>query len=140
MKRVFVWLLVLLCAVTLIGFQSAKEEMTLLDNVSKISISKSEGYGGLNEKFFTSYDKKEISSRFEEILKVAKGKSSGMNNNKPDYDILVEYDNGETNGLHLILGNEGEESLFMYVGHEEDIFKVGPEATRELRLIIKTEK
>jgi len=28
--------------------------------------------------------------------------------------------------LHLFLGNEGEESAFMYTGHEKDVYAVSP--------------
>ena len=48
--------------------------MTLLDNVSDISISKSNGYGGLNENYILSINREEAISRFEEVLKNAKEK------------------------------------------------------------------
>ena len=121
----------------LIGCQSSKEEMTLFDNITKVSISKSEGYGGLNENYFASLNKKEMISSFEEVMKSAKRKNVDVNKEKPDYDILVQYEDGNTHGLHLLMGNEGEQSVFMYIGNEDTTFYVSPEGTKKLRQVIK---
>lgn len=120
-----------------VGCHSIKEEMSILDTITQISISNSKGYGGLNENYFVSLDNSEVVLSFEEILKDAKNVKGSYNRLNPDYDILVQYKNGDTHGLHLFLGNEDEESEFMYIGHEDTIYKVNPEGTRKLRQIIK---
>jgi len=114
------------------------DKMTLLDTVSDFSISKSKGYGGLNEDYFVSIHQAEDLSTFEGILKNAKGVKSDVdvNNEKPDYDLFVRYKNGETHGLHLVLGNEGEESIFMYIGHEKNGYTISSEETKLLKSII----
>ena len=119
MKKLFLIVLFLFCAFALIGYQSSKEKMTLFDNITKVSVSKSEGYGGLNENYFTSLNNKKMISSFEEVMESAKRKSVDVNKEKPDYDILVQYADGNTHGLHLLMGNEGEQSVFMYIGNEE---------------------
>ncbi|MFC0525453.1 hypothetical protein ACFFGV_17860 [Pontibacillus salicampi] len=135
------WLLVFNLAffsITLISCQSRMEEMKLLDGVSDISISKSNGFGALNENYFVSIDQSEDISTFSGILKNAKGinREVDVYNEKPDYDILVRYENGEDRGLHLVLGNEGEESIVMFIGNEKKGFTVSSEDTRMLKSII----
>jgi len=114
--------------------------MTLLDTITEISISKSGGYGGINENYFSSFSDLEITSAFEEIMKSAKIKDEKVNEEKPDYDILVNYENGDTHLLHLILGDKGENSVLMYVGHESNTYFVSPDATLELRKLLKVEE
>lgn len=109
--------------------------MTLIDNVSSIFISESGAYGGLNENYFTTIDQDAPISKFEEVVKNAEGKKQKVNvdEEKPDYDILVRYENGETHGLHLVLGNTGEKSRIMYIGHEQNGFDISPKDTKLLR-------
>ncbi|SFA95442.1 hypothetical protein SAMN04488072_104123 [Lentibacillus halodurans] len=136
-RKAFLFLLLSFCTLTLIGCQAQhNEEMTLLDHVSSISISESEGYGGLNENFFISFREAETITALESILQHAKGTNADMTKEKPDYDIMIRYENGETHGLHLMLGDEGEESVFMYVGHEKDGYVVPPKDTNALRGMI----
>ncbi|WP_198153600.1 hypothetical protein [Thalassobacillus sp. C254] len=81
--------------------------MMMLDDISSTSISKSSDYGGINENYIATIDNDTTISRFEEALKDAEGREQKVNvdTEKPDYDILIRYENGETHGLHLVLGN-----------------------------------
>lgn len=140
MKKVLLLLLLTLCSVTLIVCQSENEEyeeMILSDSVSNISISNSNGYGGLNENYFLSLNQEETILGFEEVLKNAKGKKQKDTvKEKPDYDILIHYENGGTHGLHLLLGNVGEECIIMFIGNEEEGYVVSPEDTNKLRKLL----
>lgn len=138
MEKLLLSFFLTFCSVALIACQSQNEEMTLLDSVSDISISKSNGYGGLNESYFLTINQKETISGFEEVLKNAKGKKQKVDTIKegPDYDILVRYENGETHGLHLLLGNVEEETIIMYIGHEENGYIISPKDTNELRKLL----
>ena len=131
------FIMLVLLAFTLIACQSQNEESTLIDSVSEISISKSNGYGGLNENYFASINQTEVISDFEEIFKNAKGINNKVDvtNEKPDFDILVSYENGETHGLHLVLGNE-EESVIMYIGHEKKGYTISYDETIKLKRTI----
>lgn len=75
---------------------------------------------------------------FEEVLHIAKGQKQKVDviNSKPDYDFLIHYENGNTHGLHLLLGNSGEESVFMYIGHENMGYIISPEDTSKLRNLV----
>lgn len=138
MKKITLSLTLFFCALLLFACQSQEKEMTILDDISSISISKSSGYGGINENYIATIDKETTISRFEEVLKNAVGREQKINvdTEKPDYDILIRYDNGETHLLHLVLGNTGEESRVMYVGHENNGFDISPEGTDILKGVL----
>ena len=126
------------CALLLFACQSQEEEMTLLDNISSISISESDGYGGVKENYFMKIDEDAILSKFEEVFKKAEGRKQKVDvvKEKPDYDILVRYKNSETHLLNLVLGDTGEKSRVMYVGHENTGFDLSAQDTDVLRGIL----
>ncbi|MCF3943905.1 hypothetical protein [Oceanobacillus alkalisoli] len=138
MKKITLSLTLFFCALLLFACQSQEKEMTMLDDISSISISKSSGYGGINENYIATIDKDSTISRFEESLENAEAREQKVNvdTEKPDYDILIRYENGETHGLHLVLGNAGEKSRVMYVGHENNGFDISPEGTEVLKDVL----
>ncbi|MGP4040167.1 hypothetical protein ACTWP4_09770 [Gracilibacillus sp. D59] len=138
MKKICLIISFIFCSFTIIGCQSPKEKMSPLDNITEISISNSEGYGGLNENYFAILHKRKVISIFEEVMRSTKREVNGVNAENPDYDILVRYEDGSTQGLHLILGEEDDESKLLYIGHEKLTFSVSSEGTQKLRKIINT--
>ena len=126
------------CALLLFACQSQEEEMTLLDNISSISISESDGYGGVKENYFMTIDEDAILSEFEKVFKKAEGRKQKVDvvKEKPDYDILVRYKNDETHLLNLVLGDTGEKSRVMYVGHENTGFDLSAQNTDVLKGIL----
>lgn len=127
------------CVFLLFACQLQEKKMTLLDDISSISVSKSNGYGGINDNYFTTIDQENLISKFQEVLKSAEGKRKKVNveKEKPDYDIVVDYGNDETHLLHLVLGNEGEESRVMYMGHEVNGFDISTKDTEFLREMLE---
>ncbi|WP_062514459.1 hypothetical protein [Halobacillus sp. KGW1] len=123
---------VFLVVLTLTACQSEDKQMELLGDVSLIEVSESRGYGGLNENHFTVLDQKETVSRFEEITEetVAVKQDIDVNGTKPDYDLLVRYENGETNGLQWKM--DGESSRLTYAGHESEAYELNAEETNQL--------
>ena len=138
MKKINLSLTLSFCALLLFACQSQDKEMTMLDEISSISISKSDGYGGINENYVTTIDKDTIIISFEEAFRNAEGRKQKVDadTEKPDHDILIRYENGETHGLHLVLGSTGEKSRVMYVGHENNGFDISPEGTKVLRGVL----
>ncbi|MDY0408683.1 hypothetical protein [Paracerasibacillus soli] len=106
MKKILFILLLSFCTLLLFACQSQEKEMMMLDDISSISISKSGGYGGINENYIATIDKDTTISRFEEALKNAEGREQKVNvdTEKPDYDILIRYENGELTDCTLCLG------------------------------------
>ena len=141
MKKIIFILIIASIILIISACDGVNKEMPILGNISSISISKSQGYGGLNNNLSAVYREKEALSDFEEVMKNAKGKRvdfiDNINEEKPDYDILVEYENGGNHLLHLILGQEEQESILMYVGYEYNPYYVTPVETKRLRGLIK---
>lgn len=138
MKKILLSLLFITCCFALTACQTQVKEMKPKDNITDISISISNGYGGLNEDYILLMDQENSISGFENVLQNAKKLSRDMYvaNENPDYDLLIRYDNGETQGLHLLLGNTGEESVIMYIGHEKQGYIVSPKETKEIRKLL----
>ncbi|RLL48408.1 hypothetical protein D8M04_03870 [Oceanobacillus piezotolerans] len=141
MKKLMLLLLIVFCGTTLMACQSLNKELRLFDNVSKISISNSNGYGGLNENYFDSIDQTEEVASFGNILKNTNViyQKVDVKNEKPDYDILVQYENGDTHGLHLVFDNEREESIVTFIGHEEVVYIISSQDTIRLKELLVVE-
>ena len=118
--------------------QSQGQETELLYDVSSISASKSNGYGGINEKFFITFQKDSQKAQFAEIINNAKESKQriDMVKKQPDFDILIRYEDGNTHGLNLILGDTEEKASFSYVGHENYSYNISARDTKLLRNLL----
>jgi len=137
MNRKFIFAILTSVFLTLVlsGCQS-KNEM-LMDDVSdikEISISKSTVFGKLDDEFFATFeDSKELDTLKNAFLtaKREKVKLEGVN-----YDLLITDDKGGNYLLQCYLGEEGEQSAFFFIGHEDKVYFTSKEITQELRKII----
>ncbi|QWU45038.1 MULTISPECIES: hypothetical protein [Bacillus] len=132
MKKRILFLLCIFLIMT--GCNSSNDKNVKKQNISKISISTFKGYGGLNENYFMCIEDKQIIKGINNLFNnTKKQKRSGE---KPQYDVLITYESGDTNGIHLYLGDEGDRSVIMYIGHEETVYYSSKEMTKQLRKII----
>src|SRR5690625_6581332 len=104
-------------------------------------MSESDGYGGINEKYFLKIDEEANISKIEEVLQNAEGKRQKIDvaKERPDYNLLIRYQNGETHLLHLVLGNTGEKSRILYIGHEINGFNISYDDTKTLMGILENQ-
>ncbi|AJH60281.1 hypothetical protein FOC75_27760 (plasmid) [Bacillus cereus] len=132
LTSIFIFLLVLT------GCQSKKENEMLMGDVSdikEISISKSTVFGKLNNEFFaTLEDSKELDTIKNAFLTAKREKEELEDVN---YDLLITDYKGDNWLLQCYLGEEGEQSAFFYIGHEDRVYFTSEEITQELRKIIK---
>lgn len=120
------------------------ETMVLLDErISEVKISKSKGFGGMNEDFILSFKDKKALDTFEKAIKTAIKQPKKADKSKPDYDVMVEYESDEgelpTHGIHLWLGKENEKSTFMYIA-DDSIYLTSSQMTERLRELILSEE
>ena len=123
----------------IVGCQNSEENtMVLLDEkVKEINVSKSNGVGDMNQDIILSFDDKESIKVFEKAIRTAVKQQSNINETKPDYDVMVEYDGGfPTHAIHLWLGEEGEKSILMYMVGEGETYLTSSKATDQLRELI----
>ncbi|WP_410982449.1 hypothetical protein [Bacillus cereus] len=134
MRKILSYFMLVLITLISAGCGVFNEENVKKQDISKLSISTSKGFGGLNEDYFMNIEDKEKLEGIRNLLHdVKKQKSS---NEKPQYDLLITYQNGDTHGIHLYLGGAGEKSVIMYIGHEETAYYTSAEMTKQLRKII----
>ena len=118
--------------------------MVLLDEkISEINISESNGIGDMNEDIILSIKDKKSIDIFKKAITTAAKQSGKVDITVPDYDVMVEYEADEgklpTHGIHLWLGDENEQSTFMYVTNDS-VYLTSPKMTKELRRLILSEK
>lgn len=132
---------IFLLITTLLAGCLSQEMMTLLDQeVNAVSISRSEGLGGINENTFHTFTDDESIAFFEQAITTAQVSNLKSRDRQPDYDILIEYkptDEGgfPTHGLHLWLGQEDEKSKWSYIG-DDTIYISSEKVTNQLRKYI----
>ncbi|VEF47605.1 Uncharacterised protein [Bacillus freudenreichii] len=119
------------------------ETMVLLDEkISGVKISKSKGFGGMNEDTLLSLKDKESLKIMEKAIVTAIKQPGKVDVSEPDYDVVVEYESTEgelpTHGLHLWLGKKNEKSMFMYVT-DDSVYLTSIEMTKQLRELLLTE-
>ncbi len=130
-------LLMVACFTLLVGCQSKQENtMVLLDEkVKEINVSSSNGVGDMNQNIILSFDDKESIKVFKKAIRTAvkQPMNTFVNETKPDYDVMVEYDGGlPTHAIHVWLGEEGEKSTLMYMVGEET-YLTSSKSTDQLR-------
>ena len=123
----------------IVGCQNSQENtMVLLDEkVKEVNVSKSSGVGDMNQDIIFSFNDKQSIKVFEKAIRTAVKQQSDINETKPDYDVMVEYDGGfPTHAIHLWLGEEGEKSILMYMVGEGETYLTSSKATNQLRELI----
>lgn len=124
------------------GSQQAETMVLLDEKISEVKISKSKGFGEMNEDIFLSIKDKESLKIMEKAITTAIKQSGKVDITNPDYDVMVEYESKEgelpTHGLHLWLGEENEKSTFMYVT-DDSIYLTSSKMTEKLRELLLSE-
>lgn len=126
----------------LVGCQTQPvETMVLLDEkISAVEISKSNGFGGMNEEIIHSFTDAESIKVFKNSIITAHKQMGKVDVAEPEYDVMVKYTSAKgqlpTHGIHLWLGEENEKSMFMYIGDDE-VYLTSAENTQKLRKLIQ---
>lgn len=125
------------------GCQNSLENtMVLLDEkVKEINVSNSLGIGDINQDIILSFDDQESIKVFEKSIRTALKQQVNIDEIKPDYDVMVQYEGGlPTHAIHLWLGQEGEKSTLMYMVGEGQTYVTTSKATSQLRKLILNER
>ena len=133
---------VLYSLLLLVGCQNNQENtMVLLDEkIKEINVSKSSGVGDMNQDIIFSFNDEQSIKVFEKAIRTAVKQQSDINETKPDYDVMAEYDGGfPTHAIHLWLGEENEKSTLMYMVGEGETYLTSSKTTNQLRELILSE-
>lgn len=138
MKKHFLIIAVLILIPTfLLGCQSNAESALEYQNISRVGISESTGFGKVNPEFFEIYQDEERLLLFTDLLKNASKEEGIVDMIAPQYDLEVSYEDDTSLGFHLWLGEKGEKSTLMQVDDTHTIYTVSTELTNKLIDLIK---
>lgn len=143
MKKLVLTGVVLCAMLSLVACQSELEEtMVLLDEkISAVHIAHSEGFGDMNQEIIFTFQDKKTVDLFETAITTAIKKSEGAGSSLPDYDLMVEYEDGyPIHAIHLWLGEKNESSFMKYITDETEVYETTPKMTNKLREFILSEE
>jgi len=135
MKKII--LFVLIMSFTLVACQSNDKSRFSEVNISKVSISKSSGFGKVNVDFFTVYKDKESLDIFNNAISTAVKREGIADMAEPEFDLKVSYTDGNKQGYHLWLGEKGQKSTLMMVNDTHTTYSISEEITNQLIDVLK---
>ena len=137
MKKIILFVISLaIMSSFLIGCQSNDNNELNIGDISKVSISKSSGFGKVNEDFFAIYEDDEALELFQNAITNAVKQDGMVDMVEPEYDLRI-YENGKTKGYHLWIGEKGHKSTIMKISDTHTIYSISEEITNQLTDLIK---
>ena len=139
MKKTMLFVLSLtLMSVVLIGCQSKDSNEYSDANISKVSISKSSGFGKVNsDDFFIVYEDKETLDIFDNAISNAAKREGIVDIAEPEFDLQVIYTDGNKQIYHLWVGEKGQKSTLMNVNDTNTVYSISEEITNQLMDLVK---
>lgn len=134
MRRTLLYLFTLVfISVALLGCQSENKEERLLEgNITKVSLSKSEGFGQLNSDFIVVFKDEQALETFRRVLSNAVQEEAIVDMVKPAFDLEIIYENQNKQGFHLWIGKKGQKSTLMKTNNTHTIYTISAEMTNRL--------
>ena len=125
-------LLTALISLILLGCQSDGKNGKTDVEISKVSISRSRGFGKVNSDFMTVYKNEEALTLFENVISNAVKEPGVVDMPKPEFDLQVIYTDGTSQGYHLWVGEKGQRSTLMNIDDTHAIYSISNEMTNQL--------
>ncbi len=128
MRKVLLIVLSLtLTLIALFGCSSQKD-----GEITKVSVSKSSGFGAVNQDFFAVFEEKPTISIFESLITNAVKREGKVDIALSEFDFEVVYSSGKKQGFHLWLGKKGQKSTLMHVVDTSTIYTISEDMTDTL--------
>ena len=140
MKKYVLAMVLLITLAT--GCQSPfAETMVLLDEpIAEVHISKSMGFGEMNEDLLFNFNDDKTIEVFEKAIMGAERIADKVDLSEPEYNLAIVYEGGlPSHAIYLWLGDENEESMMMYLTNEETAYATSARATNHLRELLLSE-
>ena len=127
-----------LMAIVLIGCQSKNSNEYSDTNISKVSVSKSSGFGKVNsDDFFIVYEDKETLDIFDNAISNAIKREGKVDITEPEFDLQVIYTDGNKEIYYLWIGEKGQKSTLMNVNDTSTVYSISEEITNQLVDLVK---
>lgn len=127
-KIMLIFLSIPLISVILIGCQSELSKV----EISKVSISKSNGFGKVNSDFDTVYEDGKTLKFFNDVISSLVKQAGIVNMSDSDFDLELIYTDGTKQGYHLWVGEKGQTSTLMNTDDTHTIYSISEEMTNEI--------
>lgn len=123
--------LLLLCflSAVLLGCQSANSEPLPAGELSKISISISNGFGKVDGDFLAEYEDQETLDLFKHAISHAAKREGIADMAEPEFDVKITFTNGKKQSYHLWVGEKGQQSILMNVKDTNTTYVISEELT-----------
>ncbi|NDI33626.1 hypothetical protein [Chengkuizengella sediminis] len=131
-KIILLALSMALISAILLGCQSNGNNGLADAEVSKVSISKSSGFGKVNPDFFTVYEDEETLKIFKNIILKAVKEAFKVYMVDPQFDLEFIFTDGTKQGYHLWVGEKGQKSTLMNIDDTSTIYSISEEMTNQL--------
>ncbi|AQQ52972.1 hypothetical protein [Planococcus lenghuensis] len=133
MKRfIFLIFASILLSIGLIGCQSGDNTLKMDKEITKVSISKSNGFGQINPEFFAEYDDEKTIKALRSIFSNMVKEQMEVSMAEPEFDVNVKFKDGSEQGFHLWIGEKGQRSTLMEIENTNTIYTVSEEMTNML--------
>lgn len=137
-KYHLLFLAIMFISILFMGCQSNESE-TESKEISKVSVSVSDGAGEINPDFFTLYEAEAELEVFESAFSSAVRENGVVDIAPPDYDLEVINKHGNMRGYHLWLAEKTKKSTLMNMNDTHTIYYVPEEITNQLIDLISEE-
>jgi hypothetical protein len=132
-KLILLFFLTVFIPAILFGCQSeSNTEFQASENLTKVSISLSNGFGKVNSDFFVIYEDKETLEIFSSVFSTAVQEEGIVDIAEPEFDLEVIYEDGKKQELHLWVGTPEQRSTLMNTNNTNTIYTVSKEMTAKL--------
>ena len=125
----------ILIPVILVGCQSKDDVKVSNTEITKVSISDSEGFANINTDFFAVYKDEETLETFKNVFANAIKKPGVVDIIEPEFDLEVIYKDGNKQGYHLWLGEKDGRSTLMKLEDTHTIYSISEETNQLIDLI-----
>lgn len=124
-------------ALLAIVLSSCMDEKLPDDELAKVSISKSTGFGSVNTHFIKEYEDEEFLEIFHGAITTAVRNEGIVDMAAPEFDLQVVDTAGNKHGYHLWLGQTGQNSTLMDVKDTHTIYSISEDFTDSLSSLIR---
>ncbi|KGA98170.1 hypothetical protein AJ85_06405 [Alkalihalobacillus alcalophilus ATCC 27647 = CGMCC 1.3604] len=121
----------------LFGCQSNENNKLTANEIVKVSLSTSNGFGHVNSDFLVEFNDVETIELFAKIFSNAVKEPGIVNMSEPEFDVEVLYTNGDKQGYHLWVGEPGQLSSLINITDTHTIYTISEEMSQKLMEFIE---
>lgn len=107
--------------------------------LTKVSISESQGFGEMNDDFFAIYTDKAALDVFQHAITTAVQQEGVVDVAEPEFDLQLVKAKGQKSHYYLWLGQEGQKGSLMAAADTHTLYTLTEEAAVSLRTLLSQE-